>query len=168
MRIPVFVSCPAKLNPTQDAARRLVTRELERVGLEPRSLGRSDYPTELPLREVLIIARHCAGGVILGFSQFRADKGEWKEGTPEKRTITAPTRFPTAWNHLESGILFTLGMPVLVFCEEGISGGVFDHGVSDVFVHPMPSSNFTPKERKALRAVFLKWHDAVGTFYHRC
>jgi hypothetical protein len=71
MKIPVFVSCPTNLNETQEASRKLVLRELERAGVEPRALGRSDYPTELPLREVLIVARHCAGGVILGFEQFR-------------------------------------------------------------------------------------------------
>jgi len=27
------------------------------------ALGRSDYTTELPLREVLLIARHCSGGI---------------------------------------------------------------------------------------------------------
>jgi hypothetical protein len=67
MKIPVFVSLPTMLNDDQDAARKLILRELDRNGLEARSLGRSDYPTELPLREVLTIARHCAGGVILGF-----------------------------------------------------------------------------------------------------
>jgi hypothetical protein len=126
-------------------------RELEHMELEPRSLGRSDYPTGLPLHEVLVIARHCAGGIVLGFSQFRADSGEWKQGTPESERAKSPTCFPTPWNHLESGIMFTLGMPVLVFREKSVSGGVFDHGVSDVFVHLMPSPDLNPKEKKALR-----------------
>src|SRR5437660_3411049 len=44
-------------------------RDRGRFNLEPRAPGRSDYPTELPLREVLLVARHCSGGVILGFEQ---------------------------------------------------------------------------------------------------
>lgn len=47
--------------------------------------------------------------------------------------------FPSPWNHLESGILFGLHLPLLVFAEEGVSGGVFDRGVTDVFIHRMPS-----------------------------
>lgn len=48
---------------------------MHRYNLEPRALGRSDYPTELPLREVLVIAKHCAGGIILGFEQYRSLDG---------------------------------------------------------------------------------------------
>ena len=31
-----------------------------------------------------------------------------------------------------------MGLPLLVFKEDGISGGVFDSGVTDVFIHKMP------------------------------
>ena len=72
MRIPVFVSCPTHLNKAQASSRAMILRELSRQALEPRALGRSDYPTELPLREVYVIAKHCSGGVILGFSQFES------------------------------------------------------------------------------------------------
>ena len=71
MKIPVFVSCPTSLSPSQEAARTVIVQQLDDNDLEPRALGRSDYPTELPLREVLLIARHCSGGIILGFEQFR-------------------------------------------------------------------------------------------------
>lgn len=167
MKIPVFVSAPTVLSPAQEASRRLIVRELEHSGLEWRALGRSDYPTELPLREVLTIARHCAGGVILGFNQFRADTGVTKPGTPEQKTIAAPVCFPTPWNQLEAGILFSLGLPLLVFRESGISGGVFDHRVTDVFIHPMPAASIGPKDKKGLRGVFLKWQASVRSFYYR-
>ncbi|HST57508.1 MAG TPA: hypothetical protein VLK84_02395 [Longimicrobium sp.] len=96
MKIPVFVSCPTALNPQQDASRKLILSELARHGLEPRALGRSDYPTELPLREVLLLAKHCAGGIILGFEQFEANGGTWKRGTTNPRVVPGPTPFPTA------------------------------------------------------------------------
>jgi hypothetical protein len=66
MRIPVFVSCPTSLSPSQEAARTVIIQQLDDNDLEARALGRSDYPTELPLRDVLLIARHCSDGVILG------------------------------------------------------------------------------------------------------
>ena len=66
MKIPVFVSSPTSLSPSQEAARTIIIRQLDDNDLEARALGRSDYPTELPLREVLLIARHCSGGIILG------------------------------------------------------------------------------------------------------
>lgn len=74
---------------------------------------------------------------------------------------------PTAWNHLEAGILFSLGLPLLVFKEIGIHDGIFDNGVSDVFVHKMPRPGLNATERKALSAVFLKWYATVSINYYR-
>jgi len=166
MRIPVFVSCPSTLNDEQEKSRKIVTRELEKLNLEERALGRSDYPTEFPLREVLLLARHCAGGVVLGFEQIHAPAATKRRGTPQERPLEG-LRIPTAWNHLESGILFTLGLPLLVFCEEGVSDGIFDKGVSDVFVHRMPAALPGRRERNPLSEVFQKWQAAVRQRYYQ-
>lgn len=166
MKIPVFVSSPTSLSPSQEAARTVIIQQLENNDLEPRALGRSDYPTELPLREVLLIARHCSGGIILGFEQFRAETGINKPGTTGEKRITTPVPFPTAWNHLESGILFGLRLPILVFREEGITGGVFDNGVSDVFIHPIPSPGIKGPAKDALRQVFQRWAGKVRDHYY--
>jgi hypothetical protein len=163
MRIPVFVSSPTSLSREQEARRTVVIEMLESLNLEPRALGRSDYPSDLPLREVLVIARHCSGGIILGFNQFTATAGVWKPGTKGEKTLDTPACFPSSWNHLEAGILFSLGKPLLVFREDGISGGVFDPGVTDVFVHQMPKSR---GKKDDLREVFLKWRDRVGAAYY--
>lgn len=165
MQIPVFVSCPSQLNEEQEKSRKIVARELEKLNLEWRALGRTDYPTELPLREVLILAKHCAGGVILGFEQIYAPSGVRRRLTTEEKPLT-DVRVPTAWNHLEAGILFSLGLPLLVFRESGIGDGIFDNGVTDVFVHRMPVSTLSTTERRALSSVFQKWQAAVRTRYY--
>jgi len=167
LKIPVFVSCPTSLNDVQEAARKVILRELDRANLEPRALGRSDYPTELPLREVLMLAKHCSGGVILGFEQFRAISGIAKQGTSEEKRTRSVTIFPTPWNHLEAGILFALRLPLLVFADEGITGGVFDRGVTDVFVHRMPAPAMSVSSKKALTAVFQKWQASVRNHYYK-
>src|SRR5262245_22374181 len=140
MRIPVFVSRPSTLSDTQDASMRLILAELERLNLEPRTLGVSDYGRLAPLREVLVLARRCSGAMVLGFAQFRSDVGESKPNTPKQRLITTkePARFPSPWNNLEAGVAFSLGLPLLIFREEGINGGIFDEGASEVFLYPMP------------------------------
>ena len=140
MLIPVFVSMPNRLSNKQGAALQLVLKELGDHGIEARTLGLTDYPTSFPLREVLTLAKHCSGGLILGFSQFEATAGMWKKDTPFKYKVgrNKPAQFPTPWNRLEARILFALDIPLLVFHESGISDGVFDNGVTDLFVHPMP------------------------------
>lgn len=166
--IPIFVSCPTDLSDVQAERREVIMKEIENLQLEPRALGRSDYPDELPLREVAIIAKHCSGGVILGFRQFETFSGKWKPDTDKEKEVDSKegAYFPTPWNQLESGILFGMKLPLLIFREEGISGGVFDNGVTDVFVHKLPPTKPNKAELKALKQVFLKWHSKVSQHYH--
>jgi hypothetical protein len=163
MGIPVFVSCPTALSDKQAISYRIVLRLLKRYSLEPRALGRSDYPTELPLREVLVIAQHCAGGIILGFEQYRSMEGINKPGTEGEEYQRYITSFPTPWNQLEAGILFGLRLPLLIFREGEISGGIFDMGVTDVFIHPMPDDG---SDSHGLKDVFLKWQANVRQKYY--
>jgi hypothetical protein len=75
--------------------------------------------------------------------------------------------FPSPWNQLEAGILFSLGLPLLVFRESGIYGGVFDHGVSDVFIHSIPLPTLSGSAKKSFSAVFLKWQAQIRGVYYR-
>ena len=133
---------------------------------EPRALGRKEYPTEYPLREVAVIAKHCSGGVILGFEQFRSTGGILKPGT-EHEVRVQNRGFPTPWNNLEAGILFGLGLPLLIFREDGIDGGVFDNGVSDAFVNRMPPARVGSGELDEMRELILKWQGKVREHYYR-
>lgn len=166
MKIPVFVSCPTNLNPSQNESRELLINLLDEFGLDARALGRSDYPTDYPLREVYVIAKHCSGGVILGFEQFQATQGIRKRGTEEEEPIKEPVIFPTPWNHLEAGILFGMKLPILIFKEKGIFGGVFDNGVTDVFIHSIPKAGLLENQLDQLREVILKWRGRVSEHYH--
>ena len=108
---------------------------LNDLQMEPRALGRDEYPKDYPLKEVYVIAKHCSGGIILGFEQILVIQGIRKRGTDEPKAIDnkKPVLIPTPWNHIEAGLLFGLRLPLLIFKEEGIEGGVFDHGITDVF-----------------------------------
>ena len=165
MKIPVFVSCPTTLSESQQGSRKVILDMLDMLELEPRAIGVSDFATQFPLREVAVLARHCSGGVILGFEQLRAQQGIRKCGTP-KQVEVANLKFPTEWNQLEAGILFFAGLPLLVFKEPEIVGGIFDLGVSDVFLHDMPKSVSSDADKRQLSAVFLKWQADVRRHYY--
>lgn len=168
MKIPVFVSSPTKLNDKQQKVRLAIFAVLDAYGLEPRALGQSDYPTRLPLREVLTIAKRCAGAIILGFEQHFAPSIEIRRGCAigHGGGTDNDVCYPTPWNQLEAGILYALGMPQLVFRDDGISGGIFDNGVLDVFVHSMPRLDAAGKIEQSVYEVFLKWQADVRRFYY--
>lgn len=168
MRIPVFVSAPSpdNLSPGQKRGAAIIHKLVSRYKLEWRALGRSDYPNDLPLKEVLKMVKHCSGGIILGFEQFRGSKGEFKPGSPNAKTAKTTISFPTPWNQLEAGILFSAGLPMMIFREPGISGGVFDVGTSEVFVHPMPTASTSTQSHDDLDSVFQNWVARVRNHYY--
>jgi len=165
MKIPVFVSCPTLLNSEQQKSKQKILDHLEQMDMEPRALGKSDYPDEYPLKEIYIIARHCSGAVILGFEQFRSERGIKSPGTEKERIIESPVPFPTPWNHIEAGILFALKIPLLIFREPGIKEGIFDKGVTDVYTHNMPKGILKVDETFALDDIFRKWQTKVYNHY---
>lgn len=162
MKIPVFVSCPTTLSETQQVSKKLILELLDGLELEPRAVGVSDFATQFPLREVTVLARHCSGGVILGFERFRIEEGIRKYSTKDPEEVKG-LGFPTPWNQIEAGILFSSGLPLLVFKEPGIDGGIFDLGVSDVFLHEMPKADHNKSQ---LSSVFLKWQADVRKHYY--
>ena len=156
-KIPVFVSCPTKLNDTQKKYNEMIDRLLLHYGLERRALGVGRfYAVDFPLKEVYELAKQCAGGIILGFEQLYLESGIKKRGTIEQADVQSMV-LPTPWNDLEAGILYALGLPLLIIKEKGISGGIFDEGTSDRFIHCFDSF----KSENQLDAVFVRWNDKV-------
>lgn len=132
---------------------------LGELSLEPRTLGQSDYPTDFPLKEVRAIVRHCSGGLVVGFSQERASDVE-----RHNREKVASKHYPTPWNHLEAGLLFGSDIPMLIWKEPAITGGVFDNGVTGTFVHAF-EPDFSRRDPR-VRAVFSKWQAEVSRNYY--
>lgn len=162
-RIPIFLSAPTTLSPEQQLSYQFIFDLLEREGFEPRALGRSDFGADYPLKEVYSIARHCSGGVILGFEQARANDVEFKPGTSAANKTSAS--FPTPWNNLEAGILFALKLPMMVFRAAGIQGGIFDHGVSTAFIQQLPVGIPTDAEANAIEQAVRNWAGKAREHY---
>jgi hypothetical protein len=161
MRFPVFVSTPNCLSPKQQEVYDFVLAELSRHSLEPYTLGQNHQPTQSPLHEVMVMARHVCGGVILGFEQFCATDGVSKPGTVRETKLGTPAFFPSPWNQLEAGILYTVGVPLLILRERSITGGIFDQGVSRWFTHTLPRSEELEQQRSVLSSVIADWRAKV-------
>ena len=112
------------------------------------------------------MVKHCSGGIILGFEQFHTPQGVWKRGSPKANAATSGVSFPTPWNHLEAGMLFSAGLPMMIFRELDIAGGVFDVGTSEVFIHQMPTSTMPAQAHDDLDSVFQNWVARVRRHYY--
>lgn len=168
MSIPVFVSSPhpRNLSPGQVDVAESILDHLTKYNLQWRALGTSDYPQVLPVREVLRMIRHCSGGVILGFEQLQVTQGTLKRGSDSESKLIDPISLPTPWNQLEAGMLFSAGLPLLIFREETVKGGVFDVGVADVFTHEMPTPSMSEEDWRDLDTTFQRWSGLVRNHYY--
>ena len=71
---------------------------------------------------VLEIMYECEGMIVLRIGQIMV-----KKSVERDRRIRGLFYLPAAWNHLEAGIGFALKVPILIICEGGVEGGVFDN-----------------------------------------
>jgi hypothetical protein len=173
MRLQVFVSTPSKLSPEQDDVRSSILDILDDEGFAPRTLGASDTSGgTLPLAQVCVIASHCVGGVILGFEQMHVTAGTLKRRARNDRNVDVsqsvdrPLRFPTSWNHIEAGILFALGKPLLIMCEAGIDDGVFYRGAAGRYIYTLPANQQEMKDQEQdFRRVIKDWRGDAAKLY---
>jgi hypothetical protein len=167
MRYPVFVSTPNCLSQKQIEVYQFFLNELSRNGLEPHTLGQTLQPTQNPLHEVLVLAKHMCGGVILGFEQFCSTDGVSKPDTEKQVKISNPKYFPSPWNQLEAGILYTLGLPLLILKEPTIDGGIFDHGVTRWYTHTLPFGEPPEAQKQTINSLLGDWKSQVREYFYR-
>lgn len=160
IRIPIFLSCASTLNAPQQAIYDHLTHALEQERLQPRALGRSDFPQSDPMTEVLYLARACYGGIILGFAQMDFPGGVLKPGTAAETTV-ARMVLPTPWNQIEAGLLVGLHKPLLVFAEHGVSGGIFDPGAIGGVIQKLSAQRFGQVEKDGMRERIRQWSAQV-------
>jgi hypothetical protein len=128
MPIPVFLSHPRANSPQQEKLVAEVRTYFQSRDLEPRTLGVSDYDTEVPLASIRRIMLECNGVLVLALRRYRIEVGATvsadRESDISGKWLTSP------WSHIEAGMGFQLGLPVLVFREAGVlADGVLEQGV---------------------------------------
>ncbi len=148
----IFVSRPTWVSPEFDAGLEVFLTSLKNMGLIPRTLGSSDYPSKAPLDEVIEIMDECEGAIILGYPQILISNGKVKD-----YDIETVMSLPTEWNHIEAALAYSKGIPIIMFHHKGVSRGVFDRGVMNAFVHEVDFSSVTWSMDSALNGAIQKW-----------
>ncbi|MDX2181056.1 MAG: hypothetical protein SFV18_15790 [Bryobacteraceae bacterium] len=98
----------------------------------------SDYDTEVPLASIRRMMLECNGVLVLALRRYRVDQGvalvRDKAGRSHERDISA-SWMSSPWCHIEAGMGFQLGLPVVVFRETGVmADGVLEQGVMASFM----------------------------------
>jgi hypothetical protein len=168
MQIPVFVSVGSRLSSEQAQTRDHLYKLLRDMSLDLRTVGTSDYPSDNPLREVAVLARHCAGALILGFKEYHievATRINSAEEDDHHENINGQA-WSTSWNQIEAGMCYALGLPMSIFKDDSVQGGVFDVGSTGLFVQRIPQLSEWERNRAKISEVLWQWRTQVQARYY--
>jgi hypothetical protein len=129
--------------------------QLNNLGLDPRTLGVSDYPSRAPLDEVIAILNECKGAIVLGVPQLEIQTGYLK-GIPLKQPLTLATE----WNHIEAALAYAKGLPVLILNHQTVTRGIFDRGVLNAFVHSVNLGSNAWSMQPAINGAIKQWKES--------
>lgn len=126
------------------------------LGFQPRTLGSTDYPAKAPLDEVIRLLDACRGLIVLGYPQIVVTAGSVK-GTPAPPNMCLSTE----WNHIEAGLGYARGLPLLVIHHVGVTRGIFDHGALPNFIHSIDLSDPAWALSPAVQGAVKSWKSDV-------
>lgn len=119
MPIDVFLSVGRTSTPEQEDFVKAVERCLYEHGLTPHTLGRSDWSSAQPLQAIRELMDSCSGAAVVAFERIHIrDARDLGSGDPED--ALDGVGLPTVWNQIEATMAHVLGLPLLVFAENGL------------------------------------------------
>lgn len=89
------------------------------LGADPRILGKNEYPTGSPLLKIKEVMSDCDGVLVVAYERKFVEVGAEKRSGANEVLINEHT-YTTPWNHIESAMAFSLGIPLYVICEKGL------------------------------------------------
>ncbi|GDY00602.1 hypothetical protein LBMAG48_30050 [Phycisphaerae bacterium] len=163
MSIPVFLSHPRPHNVQQSQLVDRIREYFRDRDMEPRTLGVSDYDTEVPLASIRRIMLECNGVLVLALRRYLVKSGEVHLAPSGKKSNIkklANTWLTSPWCQVEAGMGFQLGLPVLVFREQGVlADGVLEQGVMASY---MPEVELNGDVDKFLKSA--QWKQLIQKF----
>ncbi len=138
MRPSVFFSYPKPWTPTQDGFIERVSSYLKQRGLEPRTLGITDYDADAPLRAIRRLLLESNGLVTVATRRIHIDQATAMRRTPDGELHEEPLAdcwLTTPWAHVEAAMAYQLGLPILIFREAAVfADGLLESGIVGLYM----------------------------------
>lgn len=132
----IFLSRPNWINKQYEKGLDGFVYILRAHDLEPRTIGKTDFPNQSPMDEVINLMQECVGTIVLGYPQIIMQSGQIKE-----EQISNSISLATEWNHIEAALSYSLHMPLLVIHDTTVSRGIFDRGTLNSFIYSLDMSD---------------------------
>lgn len=157
MRIPVFLSYSSPYTEEQRTFIKEVKIHLQNRGLEPRTLGTTDYDLDEPLTAIRRLMFESNGLLAIAFKRYYVMNGIEKPKSIDEKNISNKY-FSSPWCHIEPAMAFQLGLPILIIREKGvIDNGVLEKGVIGTYLPEFDLSNPIEEYLKS-----EEWNQIIG------
>jgi hypothetical protein len=158
----VFVSIGRTGSPGQAAFARAVESFLRERGYTPRTVGRTDFSYEKPLKKIAQVMRECSGTIVIALERIHIDRGSEFRDSAGKIELEN-VNLPTVWNQIEATMAYMLGQPLLAIVNGNLrSDGLLETGY-DWYVKWVdldPASLSSPDFLK----IFKDWEKQVAEY----
>ena len=115
----IFFSVGHAQTPEQQRFVAAVHALLVSHGLNPRTVGRTDFSSRKPLKRILEVLRECSGTMVVALERVRILSGLELQAQPGVFPL-ADVRLPTVCNQVEAAMAYSLGQPLLAIVETGL------------------------------------------------
>jgi hypothetical protein len=87
--------------------------------VDPRIIGVNEYPPGSPVLKIRETMKTCDGVLVVAYERKYVLKGIERRASVRERKFS-DEKYTTTWNHIESAIAFSLGIPLYILCETGV------------------------------------------------
>jgi len=161
MKISVFLSYPKPCFGKQNEFIRHVIDYLRQRGLEPRTLGVTDYDMDAPLKGIRRLMLESNGLITVAFRRTFIEKGTARYRTDIEALREVPidnSWMTTPWAHIEPAMAYQLGLPILILREKGVlEEGILERGVVGLY---MPEFDLSQSSDDYFTT--LEWAGIIG------
>lgn len=137
MKISVFLSYPRPHMHKQQEFIDKLSEYLDSRGLEPRTLGVTDYDMDAPLKTIRGLMLDSNGLLSVAFRRSIIRDGTYKPNSDidEKSKDLKDIWLTSPYCQIEPAMAFQLGLPVLIFREKGVlDDGILEKGVLGIYM----------------------------------
>lgn len=159
-KIPVFLSYPKPHLKKQNEFIEKIKVILDKKGFIGRTLGVTDYDMDEPLTAIRRLMLECNGVITIAFRRTYIETGVIKaySDTDDNPTPIKEKWLTSPYCHIEPAMAFQIGLPVLIFRENGIiQDGVLEKGIIGTY---LPEFNLESDMDKYL--IDGEWNQILG------
>ena len=162
MSINVFLSVGRTVSTEQKEFVAAIETFLKAHDLTPRTVSRTDFAHQKPLKLIAQVLSECSGTVVVALERLHITGGVEFRDTADAVGL-ANVNLPTVWNQIEAAMAYTLGQPLLAIIESGLRNeGLLEEGY-DWYVEWIDLNPDSLKEPGFLRT-FANWKRNVEKY----